>query len=89
MDRSYSPVFIRRTPPGENQPGGREHTESYNKRAGRERASWLEASHLKIQLGDGIKDFKSAIASAEMIRVNEKFGYKLNGLTEIRLVKIL
>jgi GNAT superfamily N-acetyltransferase len=56
---------------------------------GRGIATYLKACDLKLQIDDGVRYFESSTASPAMIRVNEKLGYKLNGLTEIRLVKIL
>lgn len=56
---------------------------------GRGLATYLKAINLQIQIADGVRKIESATANAAMIRVNEKLGYKLNGLSEIRLVKIL
>jgi hypothetical protein len=39
--------------------------------------------------GEGAGRFETCSASLAMIRVNEKLGYRLNGLTEVRLLKRL
>ena len=56
---------------------------------GRGLATYLKAINLQSQIEDGVRRIESSTANAAMIRVNEKLGYKLNGLAEIRLVKIL
>jgi len=56
---------------------------------GRGVATYLKACDLKLQIDNGARCFESSTANPAMIRVNEKLGYELNGLTEIRLVKIL
>jgi GNAT superfamily N-acetyltransferase len=52
-------------------------------------ATYLKACDLKRQFADGVKYIESSSANSAMIRVNQKLGYKLNGLTEIRLVKTI
>lgn len=54
---------------------------------GRGVATFLKACNLKMQIASGMRYIESSSANPAMIRVNEKLGYKLNGLTEIRLVK--
>ena len=54
---------------------------------GRGVATYLKACDLKMQIDDGVKYIESCSANPAMIRVNQKLGYKLNGLAEIRLVK--
>jgi GNAT superfamily N-acetyltransferase len=56
---------------------------------GRGLATYLKAANLKLLIDAGVEYFESATANPAMIRVNEKLGYQLNGLTEIRLVKRL
>lgn len=56
---------------------------------GRGLATYLKAFDLKMQVADGVSYFETTTANPAMIRVNQKLGYKLNGLTEIRLVKYL
>ena len=56
---------------------------------GRGLATYLKAVDLNRQITAGVRSIESATANPAMIRVNEKLGYKPNGLTEIRLVKIL
>jgi len=56
---------------------------------GRGVATYLKACDLKMQIAGGVKYIESSSANPAMIRVNQKLGYKLNGLTEIRLVKAL
>lgn len=54
---------------------------------GRGGATYLKACDLKMQIEGGARYIESSSANPAMIRVNQKLGYKLNGLTEIRLVK--
>lgn len=54
---------------------------------GRGVATYLKACNLKMQIDGGARYIESSSANPAMIRVNQKLGYKLNGLTEIRLVK--
>lgn len=56
---------------------------------GRGIATYLKACDLKMQFTGGVKYIESSSANPAMIRVNQKLGYRLNGLTEIRLVKNL
>lgn len=56
---------------------------------GRGIATYLKAYDIRKCIDDGQEYFESASANPAMIRVNEKLGYKLNGLTEVRLVKYL
>ena len=56
---------------------------------GRGLATYLKAVNLHARIADGVPEIESATANPAMIRVNEKLGYRLNGLSEIRLVKIL
>jgi GNAT superfamily N-acetyltransferase len=56
---------------------------------GRGIATYLKAFDLNMQFADGVRYIESATANPAMIRVNERLGYKFNGLTEIRLVKRL
>jgi GNAT superfamily N-acetyltransferase len=56
---------------------------------GRGLATWLKACNLKLLIDEGETYFESASANPSMIYVNQKLGYQLNGLTEIRLVKYL
>jgi GNAT superfamily N-acetyltransferase len=52
-------------------------------------ATYLKAFNLNLCLADGEEFFESATASPAMQRVNEKLGYRFNGLSEVRLVKDL
>lgn len=54
---------------------------------GRGVATYLKACDLKMQIDDGVRYIESSSANPAMIRFNQKLYYKLNGLTEIRLVK--
>ncbi|HSK72863.1 MAG TPA: GNAT family N-acetyltransferase [Pyrinomonadaceae bacterium] len=54
---------------------------------GRGVATYLKACNLKMQIDGGTRYIESSSANPAMIRVNQKLGYRLNGLTEIRLVK--
>lgn len=56
---------------------------------GRGIALVLKAFDLKMQFDDGVEYIETSTANPAMVRVNKKLGYKLNGLTEIRLVKLL
>jgi len=50
-------------------------------------ATYLKALDLKRCINDGEEYFESATANPAMQRVNEKLGYRLNGLAEVRFVK--
>lgn len=52
-------------------------------------ATYLKALNLKKLIDSGTSYFESSSANPAMLRVNEKLGYKSNGLTEIRLAKKL
>jgi GNAT superfamily N-acetyltransferase len=52
-------------------------------------ATYLKASNISRCIEAGDEYFESATASRSMQRVNEKLGYRLNGLSEVRLVKTL
>jgi len=54
-----------------------------------ELATYLKACDLKQLIDADVEYFESSSANPAMLRVNEKLGYKLNGLTEIRLAKHL
>ena len=56
---------------------------------GLELATYLKACDLKQLIDADVEYFESSSANPAMLRVNEKLGYKLNGLTEIRLAKHL
>jgi len=52
-------------------------------------ATYLKALDLNRCINDGENYFESATASASMQRVNEKLGFRFNGLAEGRFVKAL
>ena len=52
-------------------------------------ATYIKALDLKKCIADGDEYFESATANPAMQRVNEKLGYKFNGLCEVRFVKEL
>lgn len=52
-------------------------------------ATYLKAYNLARCIDDGQTYFETSSANPAMIRVNEKLGYRLNGLTEVRLLKYL
>ena len=52
-------------------------------------ATYLKACDINKCIEDGDQYFESASASEAMQRVNEKLGYKFNGLSEVRFVKEL
>lgn len=52
-------------------------------------ATYLKASNIEQYINDGEDSFESSTASPAMQRVNEKLGYRLNGLSEVRFVKEL
>lgn len=56
---------------------------------GRGLATYLKACDLKRLIEAGVAYFESSSANPAMLKVNEKLGYKLNGVTEIRLAKHL
>lgn len=56
---------------------------------GRGVATYLKAYNIKKCLDDGKQYFESCSANPSMQRVNEKLGYRFNGLTEVRFVKDL
>ena len=52
-------------------------------------ATYLKACDLKRLIDAGAGYFETSSANPAMLRVNEKLGYKLNGLAEVRLAKRL
>ena len=64
-------------------------TATHPKYRGRGIATYLKALNLKKLIDGGTDYFESSSANPAMLKVNEKLGYKLNGLTEIRLTKNL
>jgi len=52
-------------------------------------ATYMKALDLKRCVADGDEYFESATANPAMQKVNEKLGYKFNGLCEVRFVKDL
>ncbi len=56
---------------------------------GRGIATYLKAYDIKRCVEAGHEYFESSSANPAMLRVNEKLGYRFNGLTEIRLLKYL
>jgi GNAT superfamily N-acetyltransferase len=52
-------------------------------------ATYMKAFDLKRCIDEGEEYFESASANPAMQRVNEKLGYKFNGLCEVRFVKYL
>ena len=52
-------------------------------------ATYLKALDLNRCIRDGKQYFESATANPAMQRVNEKLGYRLNGLAEVRFVKAM
>jgi len=52
-------------------------------------ATYMKAANLKRCIEEGKQYFESATANPAMQRVNEKLGYKFNGLCEARFVKVL
>ncbi|MEZ5426278.1 MAG: GNAT family N-acetyltransferase [Pyrinomonadaceae bacterium] len=52
-------------------------------------ATYLKACDLKKSFDRGAQEIESATANPAMIRVNQKLGYRPNGLCEIRLFKSL
>jgi GNAT superfamily N-acetyltransferase len=52
-------------------------------------ATYLKAYDINECIQDGDDYFESASASEAMQRVNEKLGYRYNGLSEVRFVKVL
>lgn len=56
---------------------------------GRGIATYLKALNLQKLIEGGTNYFELSSANPAMLKVNEKLGYKLNGLTEIRLAKSL
>jgi len=52
-------------------------------------ATYLKAFNIKQCIENGEEFFESATASPAMQRVNEKLGYRPNGLSEVRFVKEL
>ncbi len=62
-------------------------TATHPKYRGRGIATCLKALNLKKLIDDGTNYFELSSANPAMLKVNEKLGYKLNGLTEIRLAK--
>ncbi len=64
-------------------------TATHPKYRGRGIATYLKALNLKKLIDGGTNYFESSSANPVMLKVNEKLGYKSNGLTEIRLAKHL
>lgn len=64
-------------------------TATHPKYRGRGIATYLKALNLKKLIESGTNYFEASSANPAMLQVNEKLGYKLNGLTEIRLAKNL
>lgn len=56
---------------------------------GRGVGTYLKALNLQRLIDDGVDYFESSSANPAMLKVNEKLGYKPNGLAEIRLAKRL
>ena len=56
---------------------------------GRGVSTYLKALNLKRLIDDGVDYFESSSANPAMLKVNEKLGYKPNGLAEVRLAKLL
>jgi GNAT superfamily N-acetyltransferase len=52
-------------------------------------ATYLKAYNLRACISSGHEHFESATANPAMQRVNEKLGYRLNGVSEVRLLKRL
>lgn len=64
-------------------------TATHPKYRGRGVATYLKALNLKKLIDGGADYFETSSANPAMLGINEKLGYKFNGLTEIRLVKDL
>jgi GNAT superfamily N-acetyltransferase len=56
---------------------------------GRGVATHMKALDLKRLIDDGVDYFESSSANPAMLKVNERLGYKPNGLAEVRLAKLL
>lgn len=56
---------------------------------GRGVATYMKARNLALCIAAGEEHFETSSANPAMLRVNEKLGYRLNGLTEVRLLKRL
>lgn len=56
---------------------------------GRGVATYMKARNLALCVEAGEEYFETSSANPAMIHVNEKLGYKLNGLAEVRLLKRL
>jgi GNAT superfamily N-acetyltransferase len=52
-------------------------------------ATYMKAHNLRLCIAEGENRFETCSASPAMIRVNEKLGYRLNALAEVRLLKRL
>lgn len=52
-------------------------------------ATALKADNLYHCMHDGQTSFETSSANPAMLKVNERLGYRFNGLTEVRLVKYL
>ena len=52
-------------------------------------ATYLKAYNIRACIDSGLEHFESATANPAMQRVNEKLGYRLNGLAEVRFLKRL
>jgi len=51
--------------------------------------TYMKACNINLSIESGHKYFESATANPAMQRVNEKLGYKLSGISEVRLLKRL
>jgi|ERR1043166_2167404 GNAT superfamily N-acetyltransferase len=56
---------------------------------GRGVATYMKACNLRACIAAGEEHFETSSANPAMLRVNEKLGYRLNGLAEVRLLKRL
>lgn len=52
-------------------------------------ATYMKAWNIKMSIDDGETRFESASANPAMQKVNERLGYKFNGLDEVRFLKRL
>lgn len=56
---------------------------------GRGVATYMKARNLALCIAAGEEHFETSSANPSMLRVNEKLGYRFNGLAEVRLLKRL
>jgi GNAT superfamily N-acetyltransferase len=56
---------------------------------GRGVATYMKALDLKRLIDDRVDYFESSSANPAMLKVNEKLGYRPNGLAEVRLAKLV